>query len=145
MFYPPSGLFRLWSRLGYLAYYSPVYVNSPYRNYPDHTNAMVQWIRRNTPRNALIVTPSRSQHFYYYGERDVSIANTLSTDDWVGHVRQRPVYMVEDRSVALSEEYIASLRKMLSEEQLQLSESGYVEVFTPEAGMIKVAAYRVTR
>ena len=145
MFYPPPGLFQLWSRLGYLAYYSPVYVSSPYQNYPDHTNAMVQWVRANTPQDALIVTPSRSQHFYYYSGRDVSIADTLSIADWVGHVRQRPVYVVEDRAVALSQEYITTLRRTLAEKQLELRRSGHVEVFTPEAGTIKVNAFRVAR
>ena len=144
LFYPPPGLFRAWSRLGYLAYYSPAYVKRSYQNYPDHTNAVVRWVAANTPTTALIVTPSRAQHFYYYGHRDVSILDTLSTDDWVQHVQQRPVYFVEDKNLALRSEQVDALRATLGERQLRLVTSGYVEVFTPEAGTTKVRAYRVT-
>jgi len=142
--YPPAFLFHLWSRLGYLTYYSPVYVKYPYHNYPDHTNAVVQWVRENTPQTALIVTPSRAQHFFYYGNREVVIMSAMSLSDWMSSVAKRPVYLVEDRNVAVNSAPMETLKKKLDLEGITLRVAGGVEVFTPERGDIVLHIYLVS-
>ncbi|MBI3490307.1 MAG: hypothetical protein HY047_00665 [Acidobacteria bacterium] len=143
MLYPPPVLFRIWSGFAYLTYYSPAYVARPYHNYPDHTNAMVRWVTTHTPEDALIVTPSQASHFFVYGHRAVCVLDTLTVGDWNSHVSRRPVFLVEDKNLALHPEVISSLRGRLSEGGLQLAGVGDIEVFTPEAGLTTVRVYRV--
>ncbi len=141
--YPPSRLFRVWPRLAYLAYYSPAYIARPYHNYPDHTNAMVQWVAAHTPHNALIVTPSRAQHFFYYAKRDVVVFDPPRLGEWTRFVRQRPVYLVEDRALALRPDVLAELREQLTDAGFRLMPAGSVVVFTPEAGDTTVHLFRI--
>lgn len=143
MTYPPSELFRAWPRFGYLAYYSPAYVASPYHNYPDHTNAMVQWVREHTPHDAVIVTPSRSQHFYYYGKRDVIVVDALNAEQWKGLVAKRPVYLVEDNKLAVHSKQVDSLKRSLLDLGLRVETAGSVPSFSPESGDTAMHAYRI--
>lgn len=143
LFFPPPQLFEAWPRFVYLAHYSPVYVGRPYHNYPDHTNAMVRWVQANTPQDALVVTPSRAQHFFYYARRDVCVLDTLTPEDWARHVGVRPVYFVEDRDLALRPQTAQALGGTIQKVGLQLVEAGRVEVFTPEAGLVHMLAYQV--
>ena len=143
--YPPVMLFELWPRFAYLTYYSPVYVSHPYHHYPDHTNAMVQWVRENTPTTAIIVTPSRAQHFLYYGKRDVVILNLLTPAHWSALVSERPVYLVEDRDVAVKPTIIESLKEKLGQEGIVFKAVGAVEVFTPEKGDTMVRVYLASK
>jgi hypothetical protein len=143
MFYPPPALFSLSPRLVYLAYYSPAYIARPYRNYPDHTTPMVQWVIANTPADSVIVAQSRLQHFYYYAQRDVN-ASPMAVEQWARFFPARPVFLLEDRVLAVQQSSMKSIRLKLAERQLQLVEAGSVRVFTPEAGDIDVRAYRVT-
>ena len=142
MFYPPPILFRIWSGFAYLTYYSPAYVGHPYHNYPDHTNAMVRWVTTHTPEDALIVAPSQASFFFFYGHRAVCVLNVLTIHDWAAHVATRPVFLVEDKNLALHPEIIKALRGRLAVGGLQLSVAGDIEVFTPEAGLTTVRAYR---
>lgn len=144
MTYPPSGLFQAWPRLAYLTYYSPAYVARPYHNYPDHTNAMVQWVRDHTPENAVIVTPSRSQHFYYYGKRDVVVLDALNVENWKDLVGRRPVYLVEDNKLAVHSEQVDALKRSLHEIDMNVETVGSVPSFSPEAGDTAMHAYRVS-
>lgn len=143
LFFPPPQLFEAWSRLAYLSYYAPAYVARPYHNYPDHTNAMVRWVQAYTPPNALVVTPSRAQHFFYYASRAVCVLDALTPQDWTRHVGVRPVYFVEDRDLALRPEAVQVLRKTIARIGLELVEAGRVEVFAPEAGLVYMRAYQV--
>lgn len=144
MTYPPPELFRAWPRFVYLAYYSPVYVAHPYRNYPDHTNAMVRWVREHTPDDAVIVTPSRAHHFFYYGERNVIVLDELSGDQWKDLVAKRPVYLVEDNRLAVQSDKTDSLKHWFRTLDLCLETVGAVPSFSPEAGDIAMHAYRLS-
>ncbi|MEQ1729651.1 MAG: DUF6798 domain-containing protein [Vicinamibacterales bacterium] len=143
MLYPPPALFALWPRFAYLAYYSPAYVAWPYRNYPDHTNALVAWVREHTPDDALIVTPSRVHHFYYYGRRAVVVADMLPADRMVEIAGTRPVYVVEDRQTAQDPHSLDRLKGEVQARGFTLAEAGGVDVFTPERGLVHVRAYRL--
>lgn len=143
MLYPPPQLFQRWSRFAYLAYYSPVYVAHSFHNYPDHTNALVAWVREHTPPDALIVTPSRVHHFYYYARRDVGVVDAIPAGNWAGLAASRPVYVIEDRVLALDPHGLDRIRGDLASWSLRLSEAGAVDVFTPERGIVPVRAYRV--
>ncbi len=145
LIYPPAILFAWWPRFAYLTYYSPIYIKYPYHHYPDHTNAIVQWVRENTPATALIVTPSRAQHYFYYGQRDVAILAGLSPSDWSNRVSRRPVYLVEDRYIALNPAAMESVRRLLGWEGITLKVVGTVEVFTPERGDTSVRIYLATK
>jgi hypothetical protein len=144
MTYPPAELFRAWPRFGYLAYYAPAYVASPYHNYPDHTNAMVQWVREHTPHDAVIVTPSRSQHFFYYGKRDVIVLDALNAEQWRDLVAKRPVYVVEDNKLAVRAEQVASLKRLLADLDFHVETVGTVPSFNPEVGDTAMHAYRIS-
>ena len=139
--YPPPVLFGMWPRFAYLAYYSPVYVGHPYRQYPDHTNAMVRWVQAHTPRDAVIITPSRSQHFFYYGQRDVAILDAMDGTDWERLVSTRKVYLVEDRHLAVQPGERDLMKRKLEEKGIALAPVGSVIVFTPERGDTELHAY----
>lgn len=141
--YPPSSLFQTWPRLAYLTYYAPAYVVSPYHNYPDHTNAMVRWVRDHTPEDAVIVTPSRSQHFYYYGKRDVVVLDMLKGEQWKSLVARRPVYLVEDNKLAVHAEQVDVLKRSLYDVGMRLEPVGSVPSFSPEVGDTVMHAYRI--
>ena len=143
--YPPVRLFAVWPGFAYLTYYSPVYIGHPYHHYPDHTNAMVQWVREHTPTEALIVTPSRAQHFFYYGKRDVVVLNALTAARWSTFVSERPVYLVEDKYIAARPAVIESLSRELREEKIVLNLAGVVKIFSPEKGDISLRVYRAMK
>ena len=89
------------------------------------------------------MVPSRVQHFYYYGHRDVN-GSPAVVDEWSRYVSSRPVFLVEDRVLAASPESLKAIRVQLAERKMHLVLAGSVRVFTPEAGDIDVHAYRVT-
>ncbi len=132
----------MWPRFEYRAYYSPVYVGHPYHYYPDHTNAMVRWVPEHTPTGAVIVTPSRWQHFAFYGRRKVVLLNALTARDWKRLVSGAAVYFVEDIHVAVRPEIVESLKRKLGNDGIDLDPVGRVKVFSPEKDDTVIRAYR---
>ncbi|MDA1303395.1 MAG: hypothetical protein O2999_03715 [Nitrospirae bacterium] len=143
MTYPPSELFSAWPRFGYLAYYSPAYVMRSYRNYPDHTNAMVRWVREQTPADAVIITQSRPHHFFYYGKRDVIVVDEVKPEQWKVLATKRPVFLVEDNNLAVQPEQVDLLKHSLRELDVRLETVGSVPTFSPKRGNTTMHAYRV--
>lgn len=146
--YPPSILFQAWPRLAYLTYYAPAYVASPYHNYPDHINAMVQWVRDHTPEDAVIVTPSRAHHFYYYSKRAVVVMDTfvpaaLKDEQWKDLAAKRLVYLVEDNKLAVHAEQVDVFKRSLHDVGMRLEPIGSVPSFSPEVGDTVMHVYQI--
>jgi hypothetical protein len=143
--YPPPSLFKLWPRFAYLAFYSPIYNVRPYHNYPDHTNAMVKWVKENTPRDAVIISPSRVQHYYYYAKRDAMWLSMLAQNRLLTLAANRPVYLVEDNQAVENPAAINTAKRMIVNAGLTYEAVGYVDVFNPVRGEGGMHVYRILR
>jgi len=146
LFFPLPQSFAISPRIGALAMYSPVYNNYSYNNFPNYVNVMVDWVKNNTESNAVIITPSRVYHFYYYAERDViAITSYLDTSSLTQIIESRPVYLVEDHEAAVSPEKINAFLESLDGLNLTYEVIDRIPLFSPYIGNTQMEIYRIDR
>ena len=146
LFFPLPQSFDISPRIGVLAMYSPVYNNYSYNNFPDHTGAMVEWVKNNTESNAVIITPSRVYHFYYYAGRDViTLTSYLDTSSLTQIIESRPVYLVEDHEAAVSPKKIDVFLESLDGLNLTYKVVDRIPLFSPYIGNTQMEIYRIDK
>ncbi len=145
LFFPVPQSFGISPSIAAFAVYSPVYNKYSYENFPDHVEAVVDWVKDNTESNAVIVTPSRVYHFYYYARRDVIALYYLA--DAVPLVQlsaSRPVYLVEDNEAASNPEKVnAFLESLRSSFNLNYRLVGRVPLFSPYVGNTSIEIFLI--
>jgi hypothetical protein len=146
LFFPLPVSFSLSPRLGALAMYSPAYNIYSYNNFPDHTNAVVEWVKKNTESDAVVITPSRAYHFYYYAQRDVIILyGYLDVGALAPLVKFRPVYLVEDHETAVFPERIDAFLGSLAKFNLNYKIVDRIPLFSPYIGDTQMKIYRIEK
>lgn len=138
VFYPPPFLFSISPGLGLLTGYSPVYNIYSYKNFPDYNYTLVEWVRKNTEDNAVIITPTYVDSFYHYAKRDVvNITNVNAS--FVQAAGSRPVYLVEARATGMHPEELSQIEALgLSYRQVER-----IPLFSPYAGDTEMRIWRV--
>ncbi len=144
LFSPPPLSFNISPKIGLATVYSPVYNIYSYNNFPDHTNAMVEWVKNNTESNAIIITPSRVSHFYYYAKRD-AIHFTAVTASLTQALESRPVYLVQDHGRTVDPEEMDIFLKSLDSFNLTYKLVDQIPLFSPYIGSTQMRIYRVEK
>lgn len=142
LFFPLPQSFSISPRIGALTMYSPVYNIYSYNNYPDHTNAMVEWVENNTETDAIIITSSRVYHFYYYAERDV-IYLPGDAGSLTQMIETRPIYLVEDHATAVNPETINDFLQSLDSFNLTYKQVAQIPLFSPYIGNTQMEIYQI--
>jgi 4-amino-4-deoxy-L-arabinose transferase-like glycosyltransferase len=144
LFFPLPLSFKVSPYIGSLAMYSPVYNNYTYNSFPDYTNVMVEWVKKNTESEAVIITPSRAYHFYYYGERDpIILYSYLEVASLAPIIESRPVYLVEDHEMVMNPGKIDSFLGSLQGFDLTYELVDRIPLFSPYVGNTQMKIYRI--
>jgi len=144
LFAPLPLSFSISPKLALPTIYSPVYNIYSYNNFPDHTNALVEWVEKNTEDTAMIITPSRASHFYYYAERE-AIYFTSVTASLAQTVESRPVYLVQDHGRTVDPEEMDIFLKSLDSFNLSYRLVDQIPLFSPYIGDTHMKIYRVEK
>lgn len=144
LFFPPPLSFNISPKIGLATVYSPVYNIYSYNNFPDHTNAMVEWVKNNTESDAIIITPSRVSHFHYYAKRD-AIHFTSVTASLTQRLESRSVYLVEDHYTSVHSEEMDIFLKSLDSFNLTYKLVDQIPLFSPYIGSTQMRIYRVEK
>lgn len=144
LIYPMPIFFKISSKVAYTAQYAPVYNIYSYENYPNHSNAMVGWVKGNTPLDSVIISPSRLYHFYYYAKRDVIGISNVTGDVLKELVETRPVFLVEDHEATYNPSRVNGVKEMIENANLKYSVVGEVGLFSPRLGHTKMNIYKIT-
>jgi hypothetical protein len=104
---------------------------------------MVQWVLNNTSHDAVIVSPSRVHHYYYYAKRDVMWLSAVTPDRLVALTAGRPVYLVEDNQTVANPGTVDSVKRMVVSAGLRYETVGSVELFNPVRGRSEMRVYRI--
>lgn len=143
--YPPPFMFKISPKFAYAAQYSPVYQVYPYENYPLHSNAMAKWVRDNTPKDSVIITHSRTYHYYYLANRDVVFLSKVTIEALSKYIETRPVFYVDDHEATYNSDIMNQMKGLASNGGFELLKVGEVKLFSPVVGHTQMKAYRILR
>jgi len=141
--YPPVSLFEKIPKTLYLTQYSPWYNRHNYENYPHPVRSTLDWVRMNTPANAIILSDYDAYHYFFYTGRDVM------DRQFVGEIKRqmgsRPIFFVENHQSAVNPELTKEWKKQLAELSMGLDEKGSIPLFSPVGGKIRLKFYKVVK
>jgi hypothetical protein len=143
--YPLPQLFKLSPKIAFAAHYAPVYQLFPYKNYPNHINALTKWVEANTPENSVIfVTSAQPYHFYYYAKRKVvTFPNVKSEVVRKIYKQKMPIFIVEDHEATYNPDMINTVKEIVGKLGLKYKIVGKVPLFSPRIGETIMHIYRV--
>jgi len=141
--YPPAMLFKYIPKTTYLTQYSPWYNRHNFINYPHPIRSTLQWVKTNTPANAIILSDYDWYHYYFYTKRDVMSRSMIGNIE--NQLIHRPVFFIEDHQSAVRRESLDVWRKKLSGHSINLKEYDSIPLYSPKKGEIQLKIYELTR
>ena len=143
LIYPPTLLFKYFPKTAYLTQYSPRYNRQNYINYPHPVRTTLQWVKKNTPPNAIILSDYDSYHYFFYTMRDVM--NRECVEDIKKQLNDRPVFLVEDHQMSIHPDSLKDWKRKLAESSIILREKDHIPLFSPARGEIQLKIYELIK
>ncbi len=143
LIYPPTALFKHFPKLAYFTQYSPWYNRHNFINYPHPIRATLQWVKNNTPPDAIILSDYDSYHYFFYAKRDVM--NRECVEDVKKQLKDRPVFFVEDHQIVRHPDSLKNWKKKLMENSIILTEKDSIPLFSPVKGEVQLKIYELIR
>lgn len=142
LFYPPTSVFKGFPKTAYLTQYSPWYNTHNYMNYPHPVKAALEWVKKNTSANAIILSDYDHYHYFYYAKRDVM--NRGYVEEIGRQIGSRPILFIEDHQTAINPESLTKWATELNRYSIALNEKGSIPLFSPAKGLVKIKIYELT-
>lgn len=143
LYYPPTLMFKIYSKTLYLTQYSPWYNKNNYFNYPHPIVTTLDWVNKNTPANAIILSDYNNYHYYFYTKRDIMGRDDI--EEINRYIDSRPIYLVEDHRMVTDPNLIRKWREELIDNSIDIKEENSISIFSPVNidGQLKI--YRLVR
>ena len=141
LFYPPLFLFETFPKIAYLTQYSPWYNTHNYMNYPHPVLATLEWVKSNTPPNAIILSDYDNYHYFFYTKRDVM--NRDNVEEIKKYIDSRPMFFIEDHQKSINPNSWNDWRRKLLKNSIICREKYSMALFSPSKGEARLRIYEL--